>query len=269
MSRFIGGRIGPPVDPPDGNPPGGVFSIDDQFYFNALDRWEPKGTANNPFTSVSEAFATGVYYIKPAGVSTAFQTYFDVSTSGGPWALTWIVTNNSDDQADWWDGDSSMSNSTGTNHFTTISTLGSTTSPTNKANGKNPLFDYVSFQDMMIVENHSGTTGKKTYRLNSTASFRSRFQNATGSNAVSSVLSSTGSFTTFNSSNLLFNYGLTDDGARIAADTKFNEAVGGISARVDGGRSFGWKGNLTRNDSSRYYNDDGTTTDHTVWIYIK
>ena len=202
----------------------------------------------------------------------SFQTYFNTDVSGGPWALTWIVTNANGDGTDWWDGDSSMSGSTGTNHFTSISTLGSTTSPTTKSNGKNPLFDYYSFTDMMIVEDHSGTTGTKTYRLNTTNNFRHHFNNQSGADLVSSVLSASGSFTTFNTSNLYFNYVLTllpGDGARIAAATPSLEAVGGISARVDGGRSYSWKGNLTRNDAGRVYNSDGTTTDHTVWIYIK
>ena len=127
MSRFIGGRIGPPVDPADGVQPVGVFSADDQYHFSALGRWQAKGTQDNPFTSVSEAFAQGVYWIQPSGVSTPFQTYFDTSVSGGPWALTWVVTNSGSSGADWWDGDGSMTGATGTNHFTAISTLGSTT----------------------------------------------------------------------------------------------------------------------------------------------
>tara|TARA_Y100000033_G_scaffold45280_1_gene48568 strand:+ start:965 stop:1231 length:267 start_codon:yes stop_codon:yes gene_type:complete len=88
MSRFIGGRIGPPIDPPESSLPSGVFSVDDQYHFSALGRWSLKGTIDNPFTAVNQAFATGVYYIQPPGVSTPFQTYFDTSVSGGPWALT-------------------------------------------------------------------------------------------------------------------------------------------------------------------------------------
>lgn len=266
MSRFIGGRIGPPINNPAGTAPSGSFSIDDQYHLTSLNRWVPKGTQQFPLTSISEApDLAGVYWIQPSGVSTAFQTYID-NSFGGPWALTWVVTNNNGDTADWFAGDVL---GTGTNHFTNISTFGTTTSPTAKSNAKNPLFDYVAFQDMMIVENYSGTLGTKKYRLSSTSSFRSRFVNATGYNAVSSIIQSTGSFRTFNTNDLMFNYVLNNDGARLAATVASNEAVGGISARVDGGSSYAWDGNLTRSDSSRNFDQDGTTTDHTVWIYIK
>ena len=226
------------------------------------------GTLANPYINISDVVHTGIWYFKPSGYTgTAFQTYVDVST-GGPWALTWIVTNANGDGDDWWDGDSSMSGSSGTNHFTSISTLGSTTDPTSKNNAKNPLFDYYSFTNMRIDENHSGTTGTKTYQLNTTNTFNHHFNNQSGSDLVSSVLTTTGSFTTFSTSNLYFNLNLNNDGARIAATQPSNEAVGGISARVDGSRSFSWKGNITRSSGTNF-NSDGTTTDHTVWIWIK
>ncbi len=82
-------------------------------------------------------------------------------------------------------------------------------------------------------------------------------------------MTTTGSFTTFNTSNLYFNYALDNDGARIAAAGASSEACGGIAARVDGYNGYDWKGNITRNDSGRTYNSDGTTTDHTVWIWVK
>jgi hypothetical protein len=234
-----------------------------------ISRWKV-GTLDNPYTDFNDISVSGVWYVKPSGYTgTAFQTYVDVDTAGGPWALTWIVTNANGDDVDWFDGDSSMSGSTGTNHFTTISTLGSTTSPTSKNNAKNPIFDYYSFTNMRIDENHSGTTGTKTYQLNTTNTFRHHFNNATGSDLVSSVLTTTGSFTTFTSSNLYFNLDLGNDGARIAATTASNEAVGGISARVDGGRSYAWAGNITSSSGSRTFSADGTTTDHTVWIWVK
>ena len=129
---------------------------------------------------------------------------------------------------------------------------------------------------MMIVENHSGTLGTKRYSLSTNLSFRALFNTAesANNNIVSSVLGSSGSFTTFNTNTLYLNSGLSisvnsGDGGRLCAGLPSSEASGGISCRVDGGRGYSWKGNLTRNDSGRNYGSDGTTTDHTVWIYVK
>lgn len=235
------------------------------------------GTISSPFESPSDAtgLSSGTYYYKPTGYTgSAFEAYTDCDTAGGPWALTWIVTNFNGSQTDWWNGDSSMSGATGVNHFTTTSTLGTTASGTSKANAKNPLFDFYSFTKMMIVENHAGVLGTKRYTLTTNSSFKTLFNTSESSsnNIVASVLGSTGSFTTFNTSTLYLNTGLTTtmsgDGGRLLATLSSSEASGGISARVDGGRSYGWKGNLTRSDANRSYASDGTTTDHTVWIYV-
>ena len=237
----------------------------------------PEGTLDNPFSIPSQAFGkiSRIYYYKPSGYTgTPFQAYTDCDTAGGPWVLTWAVTNIDGDGTDWWNGDSSMSGNTGTNHFTSISTLGTTTSATSKANAKNPLFDYCAFRSMMIVENFTGTLGTKRYAVTTNTTFRDLFTNQTGANLVLSVLGSTGSFTAFTTSALYFNAyltGATGDGGRLIPelpDTSGAQASGGISCRVDGGRGYGWKGNLTRSDASRNYSLDGTTTDHTVWIYL-
>jgi hypothetical protein len=259
----------------------GVWTLNEQVRYKDASNWPSfaDGTQSAPFETPSQATgrSSGVYYYKPTGYTGAsFEAYTDCDTTGGPWALTWIVTNVNGDGADWWNGDSSMSGATGTNHFVSISTLGSTSSGTTKANAKNPMFDYYTFTSMMIVENHSGVLGTKQYALTTNSTFRLLFNTAESSsnNIVSSVLSSSGSFTTFNTSTLYLNSGLTasinsGDGGRLCAVLPSGEASGGISCRVDGGRSYGWKGNITRSDAGRSYAADGTTTDHTVWIYVK
>tara|TARA_A100001234_G_scaffold213746_1_gene216678 strand:- start:49 stop:912 length:864 start_codon:yes stop_codon:yes gene_type:complete len=228
---------------------------------------------NNPITSFDQASIDGVYWIRPTGtaVGDEFQTYINKSEGNGGWALAWVVTNVNGDGVNWWNGDSSMSGNTGTNHFTSsTSTFGTPITTDNaKSNAKNSLFNTYQFSKMMIIENHSGTMGVKQYNMNTTQTFVHHFNNQSGNNLVSSVLKTSGSFATFNTSSLYFNYTLGNDGARIAAATASSEAVGGISARVDGARGYNWKGNLTRNDSNRAYGSDGTTTDHTVWIYVQ
>ena len=267
--------------------PVGVSTSAGSIYYNTTDdelrlydgsSWtavgeELAGTSqDNPLASFDQAASDGVYWVRPTGIAVGseVQTYINKSEGNGGWALAWVVTNFNGDGADWWDGDSSMSGNSGDNHFTsTTTTFGSTLTNNTKANAKNALFNNYQFSKMMIIENHSGTMGVKQYNMNTTQTFVHHFNNQSGNNLVSSVLKNTGSFSTFNTSSLYFNYTLGNDGARIAAATASNEAVGGISARVDGGRTYSWKGNLTRNDSNRQYPNDGTTTDHTVWIYVQ
>ncbi len=267
--------------------PVGVSTSAGSIYYNTTDdelriydgsSWAALGNSgvgssqNNPLTSFDQATVDGVYWVRPAGIAqgSEFQTYVNRSEGNGGWALAWVVTNVNGDGVNWWDGDSSMTGNSGTNHFTsTTSTFGSTTTDNTKSNAKNALFNNYQFSKMMIIENHSGTMGVKQYNMSTIQTFAHHFNNQSGNNLVSSVLKTTGSFSTFNTSSLYFNYVLGNDGARIAAETSSSEAVGGISARVDGARSYNWKGNLTRNDSSRHFNSDGTTTDHTVWIYVQ
>jgi hypothetical protein len=254
----------------------GVWTLNEQVRYKDASNWPffADGTPESPFGTPAQATgrSSGVYYYKPAGYTGApFEAYTDCDTTGGPWALTWIVTNVNGDGVDWWNGDSFLSGATGTNHFTSISTLGSTLSETSKTNAKNPLFDYLAFTKMMIKENHSGTLGTKRYALSASATFRSRFDGtpSTAANSVSSVLGSSGSFSTFTTNDLYFNYSnASNDGGRLLAALPLGEASGGIGTWVDKSRSYGWKGNLTRSDANRHYNTDGTTTDHTVWIFV-
>lgn len=280
MIGFNGGLIGKDRSTTSAASVPGVWTLGEHIKAKRNNTWPllGPGTISLPFEQPSDAtgFPSGTYYYKPTGYTgSAFEAYTDCGTAGGPWALAWIVTNVTGDGTDWWDGDSSMGGATGTNHFTTTSTLGSTASGTSKANAKNPFFDFYSFTKMMIVENHQGTLGTKRYSLTTNSSFKTLFNTAesSGNNIVSSVLGSSGSFTTFTTNTLYLNTGLTmstmsGDGGRLLATLSSSEASGGISARVDGGRGYGWKGNLTRSDANRSYGSDGTTTDHTVWIYV-
>jgi len=254
----------------------GVWMLNEQVRFQDAGNWPyfADGTQSAPFGFPLQAAgrSSGAYYYKPAGYTgAAFQAYTDCDTADGPWALAWVVTNSTGDGTDWWNGDSFLPGATGTNHFTSISTLGSTLSETAKANAKNPLFDYLAFTKMMIKENHSGTLGTKRYALSASATFRSRFDSTPiiAANSVSSVLGSSGSFSTFTTNDLYFNYNnASNDGGRLLAALPSAEASGGIGTWVDRSRSYAWKGNLTRSDANRSYNTDGTTTDHTVWIFV-
>ena len=239
------------------------------------------GTASNPIVTSSQAngLGSGRHYVVPPGYTgPAYETYVDNDNLGGRWLLSWVVTNSTGAEADWFSGDNWNFTGSGTDHFSEISILNpSTMTSLNKENAKHPLFDYYSFNEIMIREDCNGTIGYKAYILDRTASFRERFTDGVDPidndqsyrNQVTSIIGSIGSACTFSTNTLDFNYTLNNDGARVAATGVYQEAVGGISANVDGGRGYSWKGNLTRSDGSRHYNSNGITSDHTVWIFVR
>ena len=239
------------------------------------------GSQLRPFTTFAEmsqaAAPDGSYYVLLSGMSSSIQTYVK-KLNGVYYALAAIVTNSDGDTADWWTGDSTKANSSGTNYFTTDTTLrtSSMQNETTKDNAKNEIFNTVSFNKLMIKEDHNGTTGYRAYTLNASKKFGGAsgtrwFSTTSGqggtSNVVQSMTYSTGTQYAFKTSNLYFDYQTNNDGGRLIPSTPSNEASGGWSTRVDGHSGYSWKGNLTRNDS-RQYNQDGTTTDHTAWMFI-
>ena len=239
------------------------------------------GSQLRPFTTFAEmsqaAAPDGSYYVLLSGMSSSIQTYVK-KLNGVYYALAAIVTNSDGDTADWWTGDSTKANSSGTNYFTTDTTLrtSSMQNETTKDNAKNEIFNTVSFNKLMIKEDHNGTTGFRAYTLNASKKFGGAsgtrwFSTTSGqggtSNVVQSMTYSTGTQYAFKTSNLYFDYQTNNDGGRLIPSTPSNEASGGWSTRVDGHSGYSWKGNLTRNDS-RQYNQDGTTTDHTAWMFI-
>jgi hypothetical protein len=236
-----------------------------------------------PITSSSQipnSLASGAYYVAPTGYTgTPIQTYIDNSTTGGKWMLAMVVTNVDGDEADWFNNDSWVTPIGSPDYFTQINTLNTSfLTGLNKKNSKHPLVDYYSFSEMLIRENFEGTVGTKAYTLNTTKSLRARWTDGSNpadgdqgyNNQVSSIIGTTGTMGgTFYTNTLDFNYSIQNDGGRIAATPISTECVGGISTKVDNGRGYGWKGNLTRSDSGRAYANDGTTTDHTVWIFLR
>jgi len=234
------------------------------------------------FTSKASmsALASGTYWVKLPGMSAAAETYFDNSNAGGGWLLTFTVTNANGKLVNWFDNDSSMAGNTGNtpNYFTTTGTLGSTATLA-KSNAKNEIFNGYVFTETMIMENHNGTVGRKAYGLNATKSYLGWFTDIathdTFTNRVSSLLTSSGTMSAFTTSELDFNLqlsGAPGDGGRLVPNGPFNECVGGIATRTDGVAgygSYGWSGNLLRNDSNRSYGVNGSTVDHTAWVFVR
>lgn len=238
-------------------------------------------SSSSPYTSKSQmsSIASGSYWIQFSGMSEPVQTYYDNVTSGGGWLLAFTVTNVNGKLVNWWTNDTSMpGNSSNTpNYFTSTSTLGSTAT-LSKSNAKNKLFNEYAFSQTMIREDHSGTAGFKAYTLNQSKTYLGWFTDIatheTFTNRVSSLDYSSGTMRAFTTSQIDFNLqlsGVPGDGGRMVPEAPITECVGGISARTDGnnGYSTGWSGNLLRNDSNRVYSVEGSTTDHTAWIFVK
>ena len=226
--------------------------------------------SGNPFINMAEVNAAdpgdGVYWISRDGSSsgTAINTFFR-KKNGRYWAIAWVVTNEDGDFSDWWNGEWG-----GTNHFTSTSTL--RTSDTHsyvKNNAKNDLFNYYSFTDFMLREDHNNTIGYRTYTLSSNRTFRGWFTSGASGNVRSATPYESGSFYAFvASSAIMFNNDLGNDGARMTSQGPSQECSGGIAGRVDGHQGYTWKGNVTRGDGGRHYNADGTTPNHTCWFFV-
>ena len=73
----------------------------------------------------------------------------------------------------------------------------------------------------------------------------------------------------FTSDRIHYNYSLSNDGGRLVPDPPSNECSGGFNTHVDDGTGYSWKGNITRNDSNRHYNNDGSTDNHTCWFLAR
>ena len=239
------------------------------------------GSQLRPFTTFAEmaqaAAPNGTYYVQLSGMSSAIQTYVR-KQNNVYYALAASVTNSDGDLADWWQGDSTKANSSGTNYFITDTTLRTSSlhNETTKDNAKNSIFNTVAFNKLLIKEDHNGTVGYVAYTLNASKKFGGAsgtrwFNQSSGGGTTSSAVQSRthtqGTQTTYNQSNIYFQYQTNNDGGMLVSDGISNEATGGWSTRVDGHSGYSWKGNLTRT-SGRQYNQDGTTTDHTAWFFI-
>ena len=125
----------------------------------------------------------------------------------------------------------------------------------------------------MIREDYAGTQGVKSYELKIKETMLNRFKRSNNSSFITDVRSVSlisGQMNTFQSNDLMWNYDLSNDGARIATRALYNEATIGISSRVNGATGYLWKGNITRWESAPHYNTNGASeANHTVWLFIR
>lgn len=229
---------------------------------------------------------SGVYWIKHAsGYTTAYQTYCDMTTLGGGWMLAGVWTNAQGIKQYWWNNDDSNGTATGTPNWYTADSSNNLqmiygTDLANKQNVRMPAFTSHTTSEIMIRENFNGSIRYKAYTLNSNKTLLQRFTQTVVDSYVNEVSSLIGTFgdtmtqgsSAFSSNTLMFNYQLFSnggDGARLASTPASSEASGGLGTRVDGGRSYDWPGNISRDDSGRVYSNDGTTDDHTIYMFVR
>lgn len=217
----------------------------------------------------------GVYRIDPDGVNgpiQPFDVYCDMETGGGGWMLCMTVSNNKGAYVDWWDNDASVSGHATTNdYFTNDKCFGNYRAEV-KENSKTPVFLHHSFNQIMIKENSAGTVGMKGLQLKASQTMLDRFKQANRTsyvNDASGVLFYSGTLNTFAVSALMWNYDLSNDGARLAAMKADKQATPGISARVDGSTGYSWKGNLTAGGAREYTSNGVAMTDHTAWVFVR
>ena len=237
--------------------------------------------------NVTGGASDGVYWINP-DAGTAIQTWcvFDSTnssvlggTSNKGYVMLFCATNaNGYSNSEWYRqqhfDNTSGYEGTGTNVPSWSSLV--------KKNMKSELWWRFDFDEILLIENHSDSVGYRSYLLNSDAggttnSFwdwtemsHGSFTNRATSNPISGGTSNMKAFTT---SNIDFmsragNAG-QDDGGVMVPEGPSSECSGGFMTQIDGSL-FGsgrWSGILTRNDSGRHYNSDGTTTDHSLWVF--
>lgn len=203
--------------------------------------------------------SSGDYWFNIGGQT--YQAYY-YSGDGGGWNLL-ASFSNAPGNFDYWcaGGGSGNTYQTSETIIGQTSKVGTLTG-LSQSNAKAPAFWSTSVSQLLFYVRYNGSYGWERYSV-SAQTFQWMLLNSTASyNADSSSNRQTpfnGSFT--------FRESITNDGAFINTTGVSNEASGGIIANTDGAYAWNWAGNITRDDAGRSYNADGTTTDHTVWVF--
>ena len=216
--------------------------------------------------------SAGNYWFK-TGSAPAYQAYYTTDDGGGWTPL--CAFSNFVSKYQLWFSDGSTAPDPNSNQQSNVDTrigvessAGTATSLT-KNSFKAPSFWEFPVNKLLFQVNYGGSTGYARYEPNANQTMKYMMLNRT---STDSRVTSSGTVEPMIGS-IYWRNNLNNDGGYMVTALASSEACGGIITFVDGavyiGEDNGWNGNITRTDGGRGYASDGTTTDHTIWVYGK
>jgi hypothetical protein len=218
------------------------------------------GAVNDGSTLLSLSKGDGNYWFKN-GSDNAYQSYYLGTVDGGGWTYLCSMSNNVSDHEYWTSSGSHVTTDTRIGQTTKVGTLTSLTKNSSKA----PAFWNLNFNKVLFYVNYGGTIGWERYNFNHNNTLQHFMLNNTSTHTAPAYSNRQQPFT----GTIYMRNAAVNDGGIFATTGIIGESSGGLIMNVDGSYTYGWAGEITRNDSSRNYSYDGTTTDHTVWVFGK
>jgi hypothetical protein len=230
------------------------------------------GAVSSGATLLSLGKSAGNYWFK-TGSAPAYQAYYTTDDGGGWTPL--CSFSNFVSKYQLWFSDGSTVPSPNANQQPNVDTrisvetsAGTATSLT-KNSFKVPAFWEFPVNKLLFKVNLEGSTGFARYEPNANQTMKYMMLNRT---STDSRVTSSGTVEPMIGS-IYWRNSLANDGGYMVTALASSEACGGIITLVDGavysGEDNGWNGNITRTTGGRTYSQDGTTTDHTIWVYGK
>jgi hypothetical protein len=202
----------------------------------------------------------GNYWFKN-GSDSAYQAYYLGTVDGGGWTYLCSMSNAVSDHEYWTSSGTHVNTDTRIGQTTTVGTLTSLTKNSSKA----PAFWNLNFNKILFYVNFGGTIGWERYNFNHNNTLQHFMLNNTSTHTAPAYSNRQQPFT----GTIYMRNAYNNDGGIFATTGIVGEASGGLIMNVDGNYGNSWAGEITRNDSNRFYANDGTTTDHTVWVFGK
>jgi len=255
----------------------GLFGVNEQHIMQADNEWAlglgesvdaPASSADAIYTD-NPAATSGLYYINNNSTDTDLAwCEINYQNSGKSYVLLFSATNVYGDTRNWWKGQymntTVFEDSQGTSHSSWTSLV--------KKNLKLETWNHFSWNELLIIEDHNNDVSWKSYKHSTTQTMNYYLGGSTSRGWYyndSDMISGGTGRRAFTSNRIHYNYSLSNDGGRLVPDPPHQESSGGFNTHVDDGTGYTWKGNITRNDSNRHYNNDGTTTNHTCWFLAR
>lgn len=223
-------------------------------------------------TLLSLGKSSGNYWFK-TGSAPAYQAYYTTDDGGG-WTPLCAFSNFVSKYELWYNSTNTMPipNTNQQANFATrigLETSAGTATSLTKNSFKIPSFWEFPVNKLLFKVNLEGSTGFARYEPNANQTMKYMMLNRT---STDSRVTSSGTVEPM-IGEIYWRYSLGNDGGVMVTSLPSSESSGGIMTLVDDavyeGENTGWNGNITRTTGGRSYTQDGTTTDHTIWVYGK